>query len=57
LVKPRSDRRSPSLRERGDQIARGVADALREKGLQIPDAVSLVGSDDWEILPTQRGRR
>ena len=33
-----------------DQIARGVADALREKGLQIPDAVSLVGFDNWEII-------
>jgi LacI family transcriptional regulator len=33
-----------------DQIARGVADALREAGIGIPDAVSLVGFDNWEII-------
>jgi LacI family transcriptional regulator len=33
-----------------DQIARGIADALREMGLSVPDAVSLVGFDNWEII-------
>jgi len=33
-----------------DQIARGVADALRESGIAVPDAVSLVGFDNWEII-------
>jgi LacI family transcriptional regulator len=33
-----------------DQIARGVADALREMGHGVPDAVSLVGFDNWEII-------
>jgi LacI family transcriptional regulator len=33
-----------------DQIARGVADALRERGVAVPDAVSLVGFDNWEIM-------
>ena len=33
-----------------DQIARGVADALRERGIAVPDAVSIVGFDNWEIV-------
>lgn len=33
-----------------DQIARGVADALREAGVQVPDDVAIVGYDNWEIL-------
>jgi len=33
-----------------DQIARGVADALREMGVGVPDAVSLVGFDNWDII-------
>ncbi len=33
-----------------DQIARGTADALRERGIVVPDAVSIVGFDNWEIM-------
>jgi LacI family transcriptional regulator len=33
-----------------DQIARGVADALREIGHGVPETVSLVGFDNWEII-------
>lgn len=33
-----------------DQIARGVADALREQGRHVPDDVALVGYDNWEIM-------
>jgi LacI family transcriptional regulator len=33
-----------------DQIARGIADALRERGIAVPDAVALVGFDNWEII-------
>ncbi|MQA86313.1 MAG: substrate-binding domain-containing protein [Streptosporangiales bacterium] len=33
-----------------DQIARGVADALRESGRRVPDDVAIVGYDNWEIL-------
>jgi LacI family transcriptional regulator len=33
-----------------DQIARGVADALRERGVRVPDDVAIVGYDNWEIL-------
>jgi LacI family transcriptional regulator len=33
-----------------DQIARGMADALRERGIAVPDQVALVGFDNWEIM-------
>ena len=33
-----------------DQIARGAADALRERGTVVPDAVSIVGFDNWEVM-------
>ena len=33
-----------------DQIARGVVDALRERGLTVPGHVSVVGFDNWEIV-------
>lgn len=33
-----------------DQIARGVIDALRERGVAVPEEVSVVGFDNWEIV-------
>ncbi|WEF24746.1 LacI family DNA-binding transcriptional regulator [Paracoccus sp. S3-43] len=33
-----------------DQIARGVVDALRERGVDVPGAVSVVGFDNWELV-------
>jgi len=33
-----------------DQIARGVADCLRERGMRVPHDVALVGYDNWEII-------
>lgn len=33
-----------------DQIARGVADALRERGIAVPAEVSIVGFDNWAIV-------
>ena len=33
-----------------DQIARGVIDALRERGICVPEAVSVIGFDNWEIV-------
>jgi LacI family transcriptional regulator len=36
-----------------DQIARGVVDALRERGIRVPQDVSVVGFDNWEIVAGQ----
>lgn len=33
-----------------DQIARGVVDALRERGVSVPNEVSVIGFDNWEIV-------
>jgi LacI family transcriptional regulator len=33
-----------------DQLARGVADAVREAGRQVPGDVALVGFDNWEVI-------
>jgi LacI family transcriptional regulator len=33
-----------------DQIARGVADALREKGVDVPGDVAIVGYDNWDTM-------
>ena len=33
-----------------DQIARGVADALRERGLRAPEDVAIVGFDNWLVI-------
>jgi LacI family transcriptional regulator len=33
-----------------DQIARGMADQLREQGIAVPGDVSIVGFDNWEIV-------
>jgi len=33
-----------------DQIARGVADTLRERGRKVPDEVAVVGYDNWDTM-------
>ncbi|GAA2832168.1 LacI family DNA-binding transcriptional regulator [Nonomuraea rubra] len=33
-----------------DQIARGVADALRAVGRRVPEEVALVGYDNWDVM-------
>ena len=33
-----------------DQIARGVADTLRERGISVPDQIAVVGYDNWDTM-------
>ena len=33
-----------------DQIARGMADALRERGIAVPSDVAIVGFDNWDVM-------
>ncbi len=33
-----------------DQLARGVVDALRERGVKVPDDIAVVGFDNWEVM-------
>lgn len=33
-----------------DQLARGAIDALRERGIRVPEDVSVVGFDNWEPI-------
>jgi len=33
-----------------DQIARGATDALRERGLAVPQQVAVVGFDNWDVM-------
>jgi LacI family transcriptional regulator len=33
-----------------DQIARGAAEALRDRGIDVPGQVSIVGFDNWDVI-------
>lgn len=33
-----------------DQIARGMVDALKDKGLSVPEDVAIVGFDNWNVM-------
>ncbi len=33
-----------------DQIARGAIDALRERGVRVPDDIAIVGFDNWSVM-------
>ncbi|MDR3471209.1 MAG: LacI family DNA-binding transcriptional regulator [Devosia sp.] len=35
-----------------DQIARGALDALRDRGIKVPQEVSVVGFDNWDVMVT-----
>lgn len=36
-----------------DEIARGVIDALRDRGVFVPRDISVVGFDNWEVISRQ----
>ncbi|WP_152048648.1 LacI family DNA-binding transcriptional regulator [Aureimonas psammosilenae] len=36
-----------------DEIARGVIDALRDRGVRVPSDVAVMGFDNWEVVSRQ----
>ena len=46
------DRKQPvdAIFAGSDQIARGVLDAVRERGLSVPGDIAVMGFDNWEVL-------
>jgi LacI family transcriptional regulator len=47
----RTKRRAPDAIFCGnDQIARGVVDGLRERGIGVPADVAVVGFDNWQVI-------
>ncbi|MPY49265.1 LacI family DNA-binding transcriptional regulator [Streptomyces acidicola] len=36
-----------------DQIAAGFVEAVRERGLRVPDDIAVVGYDNWEVLSAE----
>jgi len=36
-----------------DQIARGAVDALRDRGVDVPDDIAVVGFDNWKIIAAE----
>jgi len=45
-----SDPRVDAIFCGADLIARGAVDALRERGVRVPDDIAVVGFDNWEII-------
>lgn len=33
-----------------DQIARGAAEALRDRGIKVPEDVAIIGFDNWDVM-------
>jgi LacI family transcriptional regulator len=50
LAKRPDDDRVDGIFCGSDQIARGVADGLREAGVSVPAEVSIVGFDNWDVM-------
>jgi LacI family transcriptional regulator len=53
LIWERAGERPDAIFCGNDQIARGAVDALRERGVLVPEDVSVVGFDNWEIVASQ----
>lgn len=49
----RQDEKPDAIFCGNDEIARGVIDALRDKGVAVPRDVAVVGFDNWEVISRQ----
>lgn len=50
LLRRPADKRVDGVFCGSDQIARGLTDGLREAGVLVPDDVSVVGFDNWDVM-------
>jgi LacI family transcriptional regulator len=46
----RADPRTDGIFCGNDQIARGVCEALRERGVRVPDDIAVIGFDNWDVV-------
>jgi LacI family transcriptional regulator len=50
ILLDRADETPDAITCGNDQIARGVTERLRERGVVVPDDIAVTGFDDWDVI-------